>query len=130
MKYVIDAHAWIEYFLGTDKGNEVKKVLESEDNEIFSSIITIAEVVSITKRENRDAEQKYIDMINLSKIYGINSIFAKEAGILHAETKKEIKDFGLADAFVLLTARKLNAKIVTGDPHVKNHPSEMDGMIA
>ena len=119
MKYVVDAHAWIEYFLGTDKGNEVKKILESEDNEIFSSIMTIAEVVSITKREKRDAEQKYMDMINLSKIYGINSIFAKEAGILHAETKKEIKDFGLADAFVLLTARKLEAKIVTGDPHFK-----------
>ena len=94
-------------------------ILEPEDNEIFSSIITIAEVVSVTKRENRDAEQKYIDMINASKIYGINSGFAKEAGILHAEIRKKIKDFGLADAFVLLTARKLGAKIVTGDPHFK-----------
>lgn len=119
MKYVIDAHAWMEYFLGTDRGNEVKKILESEDSEIFSSIITIAEVVSITKRENRDAEQKYVDMVNLSSIYGINTEFAKEAGILHAETKKNIKDFGLADAFVLLTARKLNAGIVSGDPHFK-----------
>ena len=119
MKYVIDAHAWIEYFLGTDRGNKIKMILEPEGNEIFSSIITIAEVVSVTKRENRDAEQKYIDMINASKIYGINSEFAKEAGILHAEIRKKIKDFGLADAFVLLTARKLGAKIVTGDPHFK-----------
>lgn len=119
MKYVIDAHAWIEYFVGSERGNEVKKILESSENEIFSSIISIAEVVSITKRENRDAEQKYIDMINLSKIFFLNTELAKEAGILHAETKKEIKDFGLADAFVLLTARKLGAKIVTGDPHFK-----------
>lgn len=119
MRCVIDAHAWIEYFIGSDKGNEVKKIVESENNEVFTSIITIAEVVSITKRENRDAEQKYLDMVNLSKIYGINLDLAKEAGILHAEVRKTIKDFGLADAIVLSTARKLGAKIVTGDPHFK-----------
>lgn len=120
MRYVIDAHAWIEYFIGSDKGEEVKKILESDDNEIFTSITTIAEVVSATKRENRDAEDKYADIINLSKIFFISPEFAKEAGILHAETRKKVKDFGLADAFVLLTARKLGAKIVTGDPHFKS----------
>lgn len=120
MKYVVDAHAWIEYFLGSNKGQEVKRIIESNETEIFTSIITIAEVVSVTKRENRDAEQKYIDIINLSKIHFINPELAKEAGILHAETRKKIKDFGLADAIVLLTARKLGAKIVTGDPHFKN----------
>ncbi len=119
MKYIIDAHAWIEYFIGSDRGFKVKKILESEEDEILTSIITVAEVVSITKRENRDAEQKYIDMMNLSKVYFLNPEFAKEAGILHAETRKKIRDFGLADAFVLLTARKLGAKIVTGDPHFR-----------
>lgn len=119
MKYVIDAHAWIEYFVGSDKGNIVKRIIESDENEIFTSIITVAEVVSVTKRENRDAEEKYKDIINLSKLFFISSEMAKEAGILHAETRKRIKDFGLADAFVLLTARKLGAKILTGDPHFK-----------
>lgn len=119
MRYIIDAHAWIEYFLGSDRGSKVKEILESEQNGIFTSIITIAEVTSITKRENKDAEEKYNDIINLSKIYGITAEFAKEAGILHAEIRKKIKDFGLADAVVLLTARKLGAKLVTGDPHFK-----------
>ena len=119
MKCVIDAHAWIEYFLGSERGKKVKEILESNENEIFSSIITLAEVVSVTKRENRDAEEKYRDILNLSKVYFISTELAKEAGIFHAEIKKKIKDFGLADTFVLLTARKLNAKIVTGDPHFK-----------
>lgn len=125
MKYVIDSHAWIEYFVGSWRGNEVKKILESNKNDIFTSIITIAEVVSVTKRENRDAEEKYNDIINLSKIYFISLEFAKEAGILHAELRKKIKDFGLADAFILLTARKLNAKILTGDPHFKGFKEAM-----
>ena len=119
MRYVIDAHAWIEYFIGSNRGNAVRKILESDDNEIFTSILTVSEVVSKTKRENHDAEQKFVDIVNLSKIFFINIEFAREAGILHAEIRKKIKDFGMADAVVLLTARKLEAKIVTGDPHFK-----------
>ena len=51
MRYVIDAHAWIEYFLGSARGKEVAKILESNENETFTSIITVAEVVSITKKQ-------------------------------------------------------------------------------
>jgi predicted nucleic acid-binding protein len=40
-----------------------------------------------------------------------------EAGILHAEIRRTIRDFGLADAYVLATARRLGAKVLTGDPH-------------
>ena len=119
MKFVFDTFAWIEYFNGTESGKKVSEIIESEENDIFSSVITIAEVSSILKRNEKDVELGYKTIIDLSKIYFINSELAKEAGILHAETKKKIKDFGLADTFVLLTARKLGAKIVTGDPHFK-----------
>lgn len=119
MKFVFDAFAWIEYFNGSESGKKVSELIESEENDVFSSIITITEVSSILKRNEKDVELGYKSIIDLSKIYFINSEFAKEAGILHAETRKNIKDFGLADAFVLLTARKLGAKIVTGDPHFK-----------
>jgi len=119
MKFVIDTFAWIEYFNGSESGKKVSQIIELEENEVFSSIITIAEVASILRRNEENVELGYKKMIDLSKLYFINSEFAKEAGILHAEIRKEIKDFGLADAFVLLTARKLEAKIVTGDPHFK-----------
>ena len=119
MKYVIDAYAWIEYFIESSQGKKVKEVVESQDNEIFTSIITIAEISSIGVREKRDAELGNKIILSLSNIYFINLELSKEAGILHAEIRKKIKDFGLADAFVLLTARKLNAKILTGDPHFK-----------
>jgi predicted nucleic acid-binding protein len=34
--------------------------------------------------------------------------------------RKTEKDFGLADAYVLATARQLKSKVLTGDPHFKN----------
>lgn len=40
--------------------------------------------------------------------------------MLHAEIRQVEKDFGLADACVLATARKLKSKVLTGDPHFKN----------
>ena len=119
MKFVIDTFAWIEYFRGTDFGAKVKEIIEAEENEIFISIITVAEVVSILKRGNMDVDNGYKVIMNLAGIYKINEEFTKEVGILHAETRKEVKDFGLADTFVLLTARKLGAKLVTGDPHFR-----------
>ena len=119
MKFVFDTFAWIEYFNGSESGKKVSEIIESEENDIFSSVIAIAEVSSILKRNEKDAELGYKRIIDISKIYFINSELAKEAGILHAEIRKKIKDFGLADAIVLATARKLSAKIVTGDPHFK-----------
>ena len=59
-------------------------------------------------------------IFSLSKIYNFDASFSKEAGILHAEIKKKYGDFGLVDAFVLLTSMKINAKIITSDKHFKN----------
>jgi len=117
MKYVIDAYAWISYLIGEKTGKFVAEIIEDTQNEIFTNPVTLAEVISIIKRENRDYDESYKIILSLSKIYTVDIVFAKEVGLLHAEIKKEIKDFGLADVFVLLTARKLNAKVLTGDKH-------------
>ena len=112
-------NAWIEYFKGSEIGKKVNRILESKENEIFTSIITIAELASILKRKNEDVELCCKIVKDSSELFFINAEIAKEAGILHAETRKKIKDFGMVDSIILLTAHKLNAKIVTGDPHFK-----------
>jgi len=38
--------------------------------------------------------------------------FSKNAGLFHAEMRQK-KDFGLADVYVLATARKLESKVLT-----------------
>ena len=119
MKIVFDTYAWIEYFKGSETGKKVNQILESQENEIFTSIMNIAEISSKLRRENSDVELPYKIITNLSKIFFINVEFTKEAGILHAEMRKKFKDFGLIDSMILLTTRKLDAKILTGDPHFK-----------
>lgn len=120
MIYVIDAWAWIEYLIGSDYGSKIRDIIEDETNEIFTCSLTISEIISVTKRENRDFNSAYKIILSNSKNFDISPKLAREAGILHAEIKKKIKDFGLADAFVLTTSRILNAKLVTGDSHFKS----------
>jgi len=117
--YVMDSFAWIEYFRGSDKGTEVKKLVEATDSETITNIVNLSEIISVIKRGGRDHKEAFEHILAHSKIFPLDIDFAREAGELHADTKKLIKDFGLADAFVLLTARRLGAKILTGDPHFK-----------
>ena len=119
MKYIIDSYAWVEYLDGTSEGQKVREIL-MQNNEIYTLILSIAEVISRTKRKEGDIDIAYKAIISNSRILPINQEMSKEAGLLHAEIRKEIKDFGLIDAFILLTARKLNLKVLTGDSHFKD----------
>lgn len=119
MKYLIDSYAWIEYLDGTQKGQKVKELLIKE-NEIFTLVLTLTEIISQAKRKEIDVEGIYTAILNNSKIIDITSETAKSAGILHAETRKKIKDFGLVDSLLVITAKRIDAKMVTGDEHFKN----------
>jgi predicted nucleic acid-binding protein len=94
-------------------------LIESPENEIYTSIISISELMSISKRDREDAEKVYRNITGISKISFLSLEIAKEAGILHSEIRKKIKDFGMADSIILVTARKLNAKVTTCDNHFK-----------
>lgn len=47
----------------------------------------------------------------------VDEELSKQTGMIHAEMRKTKKDFGLANAYVLATARKLGTRVLTGDPH-------------
>ncbi|RLI27238.1 hypothetical protein DRO58_04625 [Candidatus Bathyarchaeota archaeon] len=118
-RYIIDAYAWIEYFIGSDAGKKVKEVLEDGSCEVYTCTVTVAEIVSKVAREGRNPEVAYDILLSNSNIIDADHELSKDAGILHAEVRKTVKDFGLADAYVLASARRLKAKILTGDPHFR-----------
>jgi predicted nucleic acid-binding protein len=117
--YVVDAWAWVEYLVGSEHGVKLNKILE-ENNNVYTCAITFAEVISKVSREKRDVEAANSVVSGNSQIVNIDTELSLQAGLLLSEMRKTLKDFGLADAYVLATARKLNAKVLTGDLHFKN----------
>ena len=87
---------------------------------ILTSPISLAEIISKFIRNKRNPEEPEKAVSTLSVLANVGPEEAMEAGKIHAEIKQKIKDFGLADAFVLSLARKKGARVVTGDPHFKN----------
>lgn len=118
--YVVDAWAWIEYLIGSERGAKLKEVLEEENNEVYTCAITLAEVTSKISREGRDVEAAYTLLLSDSQVVNADEELSKQAGLLHAEMRQTERDFGLADAYVLATARRLKSKVLTGDTHFKN----------
>lgn len=118
MKYIIDSYAWIEYLNGSLSGEKVHNILK-EDHEFFSLNLTISEVVSRVKRGKGNVEIAYSSIRTISKVVEVTPELAKRAGEFHAEMREKIKDFGLVDSLILTLAKKLNAKVITGDEHFK-----------
>jgi predicted nucleic acid-binding protein len=117
---VIDAWAWVEYLIGSKFGKKLAEVLDDSGSEVYTCAVTLGEVISKVAREDRDTEAAYAILLSNSKIISVNEELSKQAGILHCEMRKTAKDFGLADAYVLATAKILKAKILTGDAHFKD----------
>ena len=118
--YVIDAYAWIEYLIGSEAGSQVNAILENDSNEIYTCAVTVAEVISKVSREGRDVEIAYDVVVNNSQVIDVDEELSKETGLLHSKMRKTEKDFGLADAYFVATARKLKSKVLTGDKHCRN----------
>ena len=116
-RYIMDAYAWIEYLIGSELGTKVKTILDDESNEVFTCAVTVAEVVSKTIREGRNAETAYNILTGNSVIVDVDSEISRDAGTLHADVRKTKKDFGLSDAYVLAVSKITETKILTGDPH-------------
>ena len=119
-KFILDTWAWVEYFEGSIKGEKVKHIIEDQKNEIIINIVNVSELVSVVDRKNFDSEKLLSIVFSICSVFSGDNAFSIYVGKRHAEIKSKIKDFGLLDAFILCTAEKINAKIVTGDPHFKN----------
>ena len=121
-KFVVDSWAWIEYLDGSTPGIKVRDIVLDERNQLYTSIISVAEIISKEKRKRKDPEIAWQAITNLSKILQIDELDSKRVGFLHAEIKSSNKNFGLADSFALFAARELGAKVLTGDPDFKGVP--------
>jgi len=114
-RLVIDSWAWIEYMDGSGPGRKVDLAL-TKNSEAWTSVITIAEVVSKYRRKGLDETPILEAISTLSRAGSVGSEDAKEAGRIQSEARRTSPNFSLADAFVLQLARKVGGKVLTGDP--------------
>ena len=118
-KFVIDAYAWIEYLEGSEEGMKVSEIIEDDLNDVFTSSATVAEVIGKVMRKNQDIKVALNHINNFSTVLEVTQEIGISAAQIHFEAKKKNKNFGMLDAFVAATARKLSAKILTGDNDFK-----------
>ncbi len=116
---LLDSFAWMEYFMGTQKGEKVKRLVDN-DSQLYTSPIVIAEIYSKSLRTDGKAEERKDFIMKRCALVSLDENIAVEAAKIHAEIKVKTPDFGLADAFILASARNRKIKVVTGDPHFKD----------
>jgi predicted nucleic acid-binding protein len=124
---VIDAYAWIELFIGSEKGRDVKELMENAD-EIYTPGTVLAEIARKYIEEGVDEETvnaRLEVIVSTSNITHIDAGIALEASRCYLELtncakKSKLNTPSLFDAIVLATGRFLKSKIVTGDEHLKN----------
>jgi PIN domain nuclease of toxin-antitoxin system len=124
LKYIIDSYAWLEYFMGTDGGEKVKAILDSEVNEKLTPSICLAEIYAkILRSEDAEkAELRRAFIKSRSALVVLGEELAVEAAKLDVVMKKRVPGWGLADSIVLSTARDRGGKVVTGDQHFRGLP--------
>jgi len=110
---LLDTSAWIEFFIGSEKGKRVKEVLYKDD--CYTSIATFAEVTNWALKEKIKVEPLINAVKHLSNIIELDGDIMIFAGKLNFERKKLSKKWGMLDSFILATASIYELRILTGD---------------
>lgn len=126
---MIDSYAWIEHFLGSEKGRKVDSTLENADA-VYTPDTVLAEIARKYTREGID--QETIDdrlslIIDSSNIVCVDAKIAAKAAQCYSEMqtnarKLKLNSPSLFDAIVLAVGRSMNSRILTGDQHFKDLP--------
>lgn len=114
---LLDIYAWIEYFLGSEKGKKVEEFLREECS---TSIVSLAEMSEWCFKNNKNFKERLEIIKRFSKILALNEIVVFAAGKINFEHKKIIRNWGMVDSLVYATAKFYDIKILTGDKHFQN----------
>jgi predicted nucleic acid-binding protein len=124
---VIDSYAWIEHFIGSEKGRKVDEILANADD-VYTPDTVLAEIARKYLREGIDLQtidQRLNKVVEASNIICIDAKLAEIAANCYLELEANAKKLkldrpSLIDAVVLATGRLLKSNVLTGDQHFKN----------
>lgn len=114
---LLDSFAWIEYFMGSDKGVRVRDYVDGSEP-LYTPSICLTEVKSRYLRDGKDPSARIKFIVERSFIVHLDEKIA----LLAADVKHEFK-LHTVDAIIYATAKSKNLVLVTGDSHFKNLPN-------
>ena len=120
MIYVIDTHAWIEYFIGSNQGSILKKLFNDKNIKYITMECSLAELKGYCLKNNADFDRLYNIIKKNSLILPVLRYQWINAAKIRFEIRKKVKDLGLIDAILVAKQNELKCAIVSGDPHFKN----------
>lgn len=121
---MIDTYAWVEYFTGGQAGGIAKGYIDGGDT-VTPTMVVLELRRILLKRigEGREtaqgAEEKMEYVRSTSTILDLSYGSSMSAAAIDIEMKRKIGGWGAADSIVLEAARRLAAKVVTGDEHFR-----------
>lgn len=114
---LLDSFAWIEYFMGSERGAKVRDYVDGSEP-LYTPSICLTEIRSRYLRDGRDPTARIKFVIERSFIIPLD----EEIALLAADIKHEFK-LHTVDAIIYATAKNKNLLLVTGDSHFKNLPN-------
>ena len=129
VKIVVDSYAWIEVFLGSEKGRIAFNAIEESDQVVTPDVV-LAEIARKYVREGiKDnlMRNRIRTIVESSQVFGIDEECAAASAKAYFEIednarKMKLRKPSLFDGIVLGTARVNESKVLTGDPHFKELP--------
>lgn len=120
MIFIVDSHAWIEYFIGSKKGETLRKLFLDGKNKFLTVECCLAEITGWSIVNYKDFDMLFRVIRTNSSIIPLTEHDWIDAGRERIEQRKLQKDFGLIDSVILVKQKEFNCKIVSGDKHFRN----------
>ncbi|MEK7120859.1 MAG: hypothetical protein AAB840_02095 [Patescibacteria group bacterium] len=119
MLHILDSYAWVEYFIGSQKGEILKKLFLDEKNRFATVECCLAEIQGWALKNKQDFDSLFRIIRANSTILPITEHDWIDTGKERFEQRKTQKDFGLIDTVILIKQKEFTSFIVTGDKHFK-----------
>ena len=110
-----DTSAWVEYFIGSQKGSKINSILESERGKIVTPIIVLIELSCKAYKENADFDVQQSFIKQNSIIMNLKEELVASIGKTYAEIRRKNKKISLSDAIIIAMASEQKARIITCD---------------
>ncbi len=117
MLFIIDSHAWIEYLIGSKKGELLENLFKMEKHGFLTVECCLAEIKGWCIKNNKNFENAYEIIRSNSITTPVTEKNWLDAAEERTIQRKTQKDFGLIDSIILAKQKEKKARIISGDKH-------------